>query len=87
MTSEMRAPHRMRDSTSRPNVSVPSRKSPPGGCSRSMMFWSTGSYGASHGASTAPSTTSMHSSTPTEVVGLRSIAARNRFTPASPADR
>src|SRR5258706_6858098 len=50
---------------SRPNSSAPSRYLAPGRARFSMRLWRVGSYGASHGASDALSTSSTTSARPT----------------------
>src|SRR6185503_2358072 len=76
MTSEMREPYRMRLSRSRPSWSVPSQCSPDGGWRRDARSCESGSYGASSGAKTAPTTKRPMSASARTFSGSRRIGAR-----------
>src|SRR5215813_10805234 len=83
--SEIRAPYRTRESTSRPSSSVPSQCSALGPCSRSTTRPRRGSYGASRGASTASSTKRPTITPP--LMAARLFTIRRRASLQKPGER
>src|SRR6266851_1577899 len=76
MTSEIRAPYRIRLAMSRPSESVPSQCSGEGGFRRTARSSASGSYGASTGAKSAHAASIAMSASATTFKGLERMGAR-----------